>query len=264
MSSPPRFDHLAGIYQQFRPEYPPELMARLREAILGERPADDAVLVVDVGAGTGISTRLLRRGLGEGPRVVGVEPSALMRAEAVANTPQGLGVEYCEGVAERLPFGAGTVRAVVAAQAAHWFDRTRFYPECARVLEPGGVVALLYNNRDWRGHPLLEAYEEYLVANSPGYTPEYRTFPFERELAEAGFDVQPTIRVRWRREMTREQFVGMSLSSTKTDAVVQRAGRASVERDLRGLLDRHIGAEDPFPVPYVSEAHVAVRRGVAG
>jgi SAM-dependent methyltransferase len=164
-------------------------------------------------------------------------------------------------VAERLPFGHATLRAVVAAQSAHWFDRPRFYAECRRTLEPGGLVALLYNNRDWQGHPLLEAYEAYLEANSPGYARGYRAFPFAQEFGEAGFDVPDPIRVSWRRSMTREQFVGMGLSSTKTDAVVQLRGRAAVERDLEALVEAYAGAGPTLEIPYVSEAILAVQRG---
>lgn len=261
MAPAPDFDRLAGIYQRFRPEYPPALLAELRDWVLGASPAGDDVLIVDVGAGTGISTRLLRRSLGDGPRIVGLEPSARMRAEAVENTPVDMNIEYCEGHAERLPLGHRSVRAVVAAQAAHWFERPRFYAECARVLEPGGVVALLYNNRHWEGHPLLEAFERYLERHSPGHTRGYRAFPFERELAEAGFDVPAPIRVRWCRLMTREEFVGMSLSSTKTDAIVQRRGREAVERDLHVLVDQHAGTPGAFEVPYESEAVLGLQRG---
>lgn len=257
---PPRFDHLAGIYQQYRPAYPPALLAGLRDWVLGTAPAGDEVLVVDVGAGTGIATRLLRATLGDGPRIIGLEPSASMRAEAVAHTPPALAIEFCDGHAERLPLGARTVRAVVAAQAAHWFDRPRFYAECARVLEPGGVLALLYNNRRWEGHPLLEAFERYLEAHSPGYTRGYRAFRFDLEMAEAGFDVPAPLRVEWRRRMSRDEFVGMSLSSTKTDAVVQRFGRPAVERDLVALVEAHGGA-DPLEIPYVSEAILGLQRG---
>jgi ubiquinone/menaquinone biosynthesis C-methylase UbiE len=249
----PRFDHLAGIYQRFRPEYPPALLEGLRDWVLGTEPAD-------VGAGTCISTRLLRAALGPGPRLIGLEPSAQMRAEAVAHTPPALAIEFCEGHAERLPLGHRSVRAVVAAQAAHWFERPRFYAECARVLEPGGVLALLYNNRHWEGHPLLEAYERYLEAHSPGYTRGYRAFRFDLELAEAGFDVPAPLRVEWPRRMSRDEFVGMSLSSTKTDAVVQRFGREVVERDLLALLDAHGGGAF-VEIPYVSEAILGLQRG---
>lgn len=257
----PRFDHLAGIYQRYRPDYPPALLGALRDWVLGAEAAGDDVLVVDVGSGTGISTRLLRRAFGPGPRIVGLEPSARMRAEAAANTPAALAVEYGEGLAERLPFGHRSVRAVVAAQAAHWFERPRFYAECARVLEPGGVVALLYNNRRWEGHPLLEAYEQYLEAHSPGYSRGYRAFAFDRELADAGFDIPSPIRVEWQRRMTRGEFVGMGLSSTKTDAVVQRLGRDTVERDLEVIVQRHGSGEAVVEIPYVSVAVLGLQRG---
>ena len=260
MPTRPSFDHLAGIYQRFRPQYPAALLEQVRSRALGPGAADDPALVVDVGAGTGISTRLLRVAFGDGPRIVGMEPSTRMRAEAAAHTPPALGIEYCEGLAERLPFGSASVRLVVAAQAAHWFDRPRFYAECLRILEPRGFLALLYNNRAWQGDWLLEAYESYLETNSPGYSRGYRTFPFEHELAVAGFDVPPPIRLAWRRTMTREAFVGMCLSSTKTDAIVQRNGREAVEADLRALLDTSGPGDAVLEVPYVSEAILGVSR----
>jgi SAM-dependent methyltransferase len=259
MPTRPSFDHLAGIYQRFRPEYPLALLRQVRELVFrGEAPGD-AALIVDVGAGTGISTRLLREAFGEGPRIVGMEPSPRMRAEAFENTPPSLGLEYCDGLAERLPFGTASVRLVVAAQAAHWFDRPRFYDECLRVLEPGGFLALLYNNRAWDGDRLLEDYEGYLEANSPGYSRGYRAFPFAQELSAAGFEVPSPVRLAWRRAMTREEFVGMCLSSTKTDAVVQQKGPAAVTADLHALLDRHGGAQPLLEIPYVSEAILGVK-----
>jgi SAM-dependent methyltransferase len=259
MATRPIFDHLAGIYQQFRPEYPLALLEQVRDRALRGRADDESALVVDVGAGTGISTRLLRRAFGDGPRIVGMEPSTRMRAEAVEHTPGALGIEYCDGLAERLPFGTASVCLVVAAQAAHWFDRPCFYRECLRVLEPAGVVALLYNNRAWEGDRLLEAYESYLEANNPGHSRGYRAFPFEKELAAAGFDVPAPVRLAWRRPMTREEFIGMCLSSTKTDAVVQLKGREAVTADLHELLSRHHGIRPRVEVPYVSEAILGVK-----
>lgn len=52
-------------------------------------------------------------------------------------------VSFEQGTSDNLPtdHGAGTVDMVVAAQAAHWFDFDRTWPEIATKLRPGGTVA---------------------------------------------------------------------------------------------------------------------------
>src|SRR5947208_450110 len=75
-----RFTGLAGDYARHRPQYP----AAAVDFIISRAGLGPQSLVVDVGAGTGISTRLFaRRGL----RVVGVEPNDDMRRRAQAEPP---------------------------------------------------------------------------------------------------------------------------------------------------------------------------------
>jgi ubiquinone/menaquinone biosynthesis C-methylase UbiE len=129
-----RYDRLAEQYSQYRPRYPDRLISHLA-AIIVEAPASD--LVVDFGAGTGIFTRQLRAALPDDIRIVGIEPSLSMRAQAVAETADDTGLAFGDGVAEHMPFIGDAARAVVAATAAHWFDRPAFYAEARRVLVPG-------------------------------------------------------------------------------------------------------------------------------
>src|SRR5579859_5552691 len=60
------------------------------------------------------------------------------------------GVRSEPGSAEALPLADGSVDAVLAGQAMHWFDLDRALPEIARVLTPGGVLAGLWNVDDDR------------------------------------------------------------------------------------------------------------------
>jgi SAM-dependent methyltransferase len=98
---------------------------------LGERP----LWVADIGAGTGILSRLLRR---LGHQVIAIEPDELMRVRLTGVSP---GIAALGGTAENIPLADRSVHAVVAGQAYHWFDGARAHAELARVLRPGGVFA---------------------------------------------------------------------------------------------------------------------------
>ncbi len=96
-------------------------------------------------------------------RIVGIEPSPSMRAQAVAETADGTGLAFSEGVAEQMPLVGDAARAIVAATAAHWFDRPAFYAEARRVLLPGGVIAIVEYVRDQAGSRLAAALIEFMA-----------------------------------------------------------------------------------------------------
>jgi SAM-dependent methyltransferase len=106
--------------------------------LVGADPCD----VVDLGAGTGKLTRSL---VALGHRVTAVEPLPEMIAQLQVEVP---GAAVTEGGAEAIPLGDGSVDVVVAAQAFHWFDHGPALLEIARVLRPGGRIALIWNVRD--------------------------------------------------------------------------------------------------------------------
>jgi SAM-dependent methyltransferase len=138
-----RFTGLAEVYARHRPGYP----AAAVDFIVGRCNLDERSLLADVGCGTGISTRLF---VARGIPVVGIEPNDEMRRRAEAETlPPGLPVpSYRAGRAEATGLCAGAAGAVLAAQAFHWFDPGAALAEFHRILEPGGWVALVWNERD--------------------------------------------------------------------------------------------------------------------
>ena len=102
--------------------------------------------VADVGAGSGIFTRLLLpRCDAVGAHLLAVEPVANMRALCAAALPT---VPVLGATGELLPLRDGSLDAITVAQAFHWFDASVAFAEFARVLRPGGRVALLWNTRD--------------------------------------------------------------------------------------------------------------------
>ena len=132
---------LAGDdYERARPAYPAEAVDLLLARLSLRRGAT----VLELGAGTGKFTRLLAASCAS-VRVVAAEPVAAMRTHLGGGVP---GVRVVAAAAEAVPLATGSVDAVVAATAFHWFDGDQALSETSRVLKPGGGLGLLWNNPD--------------------------------------------------------------------------------------------------------------------
>lgn len=157
-----RFSDRVADYVRFRPGYPDALLQWLHRT-QGVRAGAS---VADIGAGTGISTRLWLR---HGHPVLAVEPNAAMRAalaESLAGEP---GLRVLDGSAEATGLPDQTVDLVASAQAFHWFDPPATRLEWARILRPGGLACVFWNSRDPAGSPFLQGYEALLHRHGIGY-----------------------------------------------------------------------------------------------
>jgi SAM-dependent methyltransferase len=130
------FGAVADAYDRGRPSYPRAAAAWLA--------GTDACTVLEVGAGTGKLTRVL---VDLGHDVHATEPDPALLAVLKRDLPD---VPVSESPAEELPLPDASVDVVVAAQSFHWFDHERALPEIARVLRPGGRLALVWNVTDTR------------------------------------------------------------------------------------------------------------------
>jgi len=187
----------ADDYERTRPGYPAAAVAHLAGALrLGP-----GTTVADVAAGTGKLTRLL---VPLGGRVIAIEPVAEMRAFLASTCP---GVDVLDGTAEDLPLADGSVDAVTVAQAFHWFDGPRAVASFARVLRPGGGLAVVYNHRD-RAAPWLAAVNE-LVESQRAETPHHWDGRWEDALT-MGSPFEATGRAEFDNPqvLTPEEFVG--------------------------------------------------------
>ncbi|PSK92384.1 methyltransferase family protein [Murinocardiopsis flavida] len=136
------FGSIAAEYAAHRPDYPAAAVAWALEP-LADRSHPD---VLDLAAGTGKLTAGLLTAAPRTGRVFGGEPDPAMRAEFARRLP-GTPVVGC--TAERIPVRSGALDAVVVGQAFHWFDPDRALGEIARVLRPGGVLAVFGNDGDF-------------------------------------------------------------------------------------------------------------------
>ena len=115
---------------------------------MGELGLGASSVVLDLAAGTG---KLTRRLTGRVARVVAVEPSDPMREVLRELVPE---AEALSGSAEAIPLEDASVDAVFVAEAFHWFRTADAAREIARVLRPGGGLALLWNHTRWEDEDL--------------------------------------------------------------------------------------------------------------
>ena len=150
-----RFSSRARAYAAARPSYPRAVVELMRDA-MGWGPG---TAVADVGSGTGKLTELL---LDAGYRTYAVEPNAEMRAfaeGAFAGRPEFVSVD---GTAQATTLPDGSVDAVTAGQAFHWFDPVAARDEWRRIVVPSGWAVLVWNLRRERATPFMAAYDDLL------------------------------------------------------------------------------------------------------
>jgi ubiquinone/menaquinone biosynthesis C-methylase UbiE len=158
-----RFGAVVEDYDRYRPTYPEVAMDFLTQRL----GSPQQTRIADIGSGTGISSApMLERGY----TVYAVEPNANMRAAAEKKFQSNPHFHSVAGGAEDTTLPGASVHAVIAAQAFHWFDKPRAQREFARILTPGGQVALLFNERLTEENAFLRGFEDALLKHSIDYT----------------------------------------------------------------------------------------------
>ena len=151
LSSVTRFTDRASDYVKYRPTYP----AAAIDAILDGLGSPAEIVAADVGAGTGISARLLGD---RGVRVMAVEPGDAMRAAAAPHA----NVTWTIGTAEATDLAPESLDLVLCAQSFHWFRATDALAEFARILRPRRRLAIMWNRRS-KTDPLTAGTVEVIV-----------------------------------------------------------------------------------------------------
>ncbi len=155
------FTGLADDYAKFRPGYAPQVATALLGCV-GRNPTE--IDAADVGAGTGIWTRILdARGLRS---ITAVEPNDDMRGQGIA-TSRGTRIQWRKGTAEVTGLGDGSVDLLTMASSFHWADFDRAIAEFHRALRPGGVFCALWNPRFIEANPLLVEIEQEIARLKP-------------------------------------------------------------------------------------------------
>lgn len=246
------FDAWAGDYDRFRPGYPDELF----DTVVARLTLPRIPHVVDLGAGTGRASLAMAS---RGWRVTAVEPGRSMldvlRGRA-AN--EGLLISTVQASAEETGLDPTSADLVTAAQAFHWFDQQRALSEVARILKPGGGLALFWNVRDAERSPFLADYRQVLhryVGHSDGgryeaSMPEEATRRLLESHGSAFLDVRLDV-LHHEVQMTGEQFIGMVFTASYVRVNKTPEEQDRFRLDLAALLGRHqLNDGRPFAVPY--------------
>ncbi|HEY0976889.1 MAG TPA: methyltransferase domain-containing protein [Flavobacteriales bacterium] len=166
-----RFSDLADAYAQARPAYPLEVIdwcLRLSSA--------PPRTIVDLGCGTGISTRLFAK---DGARTIGIEPNAAMLAKAKSEGR----IEFRSGTSTATGLPDASADLIVSATAFHWFELPGTFHELARIATPAAWNVALWNRRKPQGAFML-AYEDLLRSMSSEYEVYGRGMDRYRELQQ--------------------------------------------------------------------------------
>ncbi len=232
-----------GAYDSVRPAYPDEAVAALIDAARRARGADASgqggpLRAADIGAGTGKMSELLARG---GLLVDAVEPSEAMRAQASSIE----GVTWHGGVAEETGLPNDVYDIVVFAQSWHWMDPERAGVEAARILAPGGALAIVWNQMavsiPWV-HRLTR-----IMRSGDVHRPDNPPTP------GGGFAPITLTQIAWEDRMTPEQI--LTLGTTRSSYIrSSEEGRARMQENLRWYLYDHLGYApgEQVVIPYAT------------
>jgi ubiquinone/menaquinone biosynthesis C-methylase UbiE len=230
------FGSVAESYDRGRPSYPADAVSWLA--------GGEAKVVLELAAGTGKLTREL---VDQGHAVFATEPDEAMLEILRERVPE---VSAKVATAEEIPANDRSVDVVVVAQAFHWFDHDAALTEIARVLKPGGHLALVWNSRDER-IPWVRRLGDLLGIQD-------RDTSSAHLLGESELfgEMEETTFKNWQ-EVNRESILDLA-TSRSSFAVMDEAERAENLARVRAFYDDFGRGMDGMQIPYVTRCYRAV------
>lgn len=226
-----RFSNRVDDYVTYRPGYPEALVGFL-ENEYGLKPGS---LLADIGSGTGISSALFLR---KGYRVIGVEPNTEMREKSEELLGSDPAFTAVDGTAEQTGLAGASIDALIAGQAFHWFDRNKTREEFTRILKPGGLVALIWNER-LTASDFERDYDQLIIRHGKDYVQvDHRNIDLDK--IEAFFHPDPVTLTVFpnHQDFDFPGLEGRLLSSSYMPAK-NEPGYKAMSADLKALFDQY-------------------------
>ncbi len=246
-NSTSRFSNRVDDYVKYRPGYPQAIVDFLQQ----EYGLSTDKLVADVGAGTGISTELF---LKAGYSVAAVEPNKAMRDKAIELLGGFPDFKATDGTAEHTGLESASVDAIICGQAFHWFNREQTKEEFKRILTPGGIVALIWNERR-TGSDFEKEYDALIVKHASDYVQvDHRNI--DNAAIETFFSPE-SVHLQLFPNSQSFDLTGLEgrLLSSSYMPAKQDAGYAAMINDLERLYNRY-QVDDHITIHYDTKVYV--------
>jgi ubiquinone/menaquinone biosynthesis C-methylase UbiE len=239
-SPPPErsFGPVADAYDRARPSYPEEAVSWMTGA--------GRSVVLELGAGTGKLTQLLHE---SGHDVLATDPLPEMLSRLAHRVP----VKHVVATAEQIPLRSRSVDLVVCGQSFHWFEHDRALAEIARVLRPGGVLALAWNTYDV-SIPWVRRLKQ-IISPDAG-TQDENAIPL-METPYFGFVDKKQFRF-W--QVHNSSSLADLTRSVSHVATMGETHRASVLAKVDALYAEYGRGHDGMQLPYITRCYRAVVR----
>ncbi|MDO5026090.1 MAG: class I SAM-dependent methyltransferase [Trueperella sp.] len=238
----------ARAYTQVRPAYPPQFVTELVTAAARTKNTPiSQVQVCDIGAGTG---KLTAQVAATGAEVWAVEPAADMRTELSRELPDFPLARLLATTAEHTDLPTAAFDLLTYGQCWHWLSAPEASAEAARILRPGGQIAIFFNQLDvrqgWvkRLSRIMRSGDVHRLDRPPQLK-----FP-DGSTAFTDPQLSYTVHIE---PMTVEQI--FALGTTRASWLRSTAdNRARMRENLRWYLVDHLGHAAPgrIGVPYIS------------
>jgi SAM-dependent methyltransferase len=224
------FGAVAEAYDRYRPSYPDGLIQDL-VAVAPRR-------TLDVACGTGkVAVPLVACGLA----VLGVEVDPKM-----ADVARRHGILVEVAAFETWDDDGRRFDLITCGQGWHWIDPDKGAAKAARVLHPGGTLAVFWNYPELEAN-VQRALDEVYRTHAPELAPmpdhQQDATHLEAIRANSAFVEVETRRYHWERSLTSEEWVGRA--ATHSDHLrLPEQRRTALLDALRAVIDERGGSLD--------------------
>jgi len=242
-----QFDGFADIYDKFRPSMPSVIVDILTQLAHTSFPH----LVVDLGCGTGLSTRTWAK---RAENIIGVEPNDNMRSKAEIMSKEQPAISYQKGTATNTKLPGESADIATICQTIGWVQPNATFTEASRILRSQGIFAAV----DYDVPPIItleiDALEREFLENTKGlmlkHLPNYHTKHWDKKkylslmVSSGKFAHTKELAVHSKEEGNVERIIGFILTQSSVQTLLKNRisekdiGLSSLRAKLHRILGR--------------------------